>query len=67
MGRCRLRLGGGGVTRNRTHPNGVADDVGFLCLGDDILVFQGVFVLLPVCDDNEDFLGTATGPILTVK
>lgn len=53
--------------RKRTYPDGIANDAGFLCLGDDSTVFQGVSVFLPICDDNEDLLGTFTGTILTMK
>lgn len=53
--------------RNRTHPNGIANDAGFLSLGDDVSVLQGVSVFLSICDNNEDLLGTFAGPILTLK
>lgn len=53
--------------KTRSYPDGVADNPSFLCLGDDVTVFQGVFVLLPICDNNEYFLGTVAGPILAMK
>lgn len=56
-----------GAMRKKTHPNGIANDAGFLCLRDDVSVFQGVSVFLPICDNNEDLLGTFTGTILTMK
>lgn len=49
------------------YPNGIADDASFLCQGNDITVIQGVSILLPICDDNEDLLGTFSGPILAMK
>ena len=55
------------ATRKRTYPNGIANDASFLCQGHDITVFQGVFVFLPICDDNENLLGTFTGTIPTMK
>lgn len=53
--------------KKRTYPNGISDDANYLSQGDDITVFQGVFVFLSICDDNEDLLGTFAGPILTMK
>lgn len=53
--------------RKGEYPNGITDNPSFLSLGDDITVFQGVFVFLSICDNNEDLLGTFAGSILTMK
>lgn len=66
--RCKLSLGEPGkAMRRRTHPNCISNDASFLSLGDDVSIFQRVFVFLSICDDNEDLLGTFTGSILTMK
>lgn len=53
--------------RKRAHPDGIANNASFLSLGDDVTVFQGVFVFLSICDNNEDLLGTFAGSVLTMK